>query len=429
MRRSTAGVTEHPQSLLICDLTQSHASFGGGGVGTFLREKRDYVLARTPHRLLQIVPGAEDRIIEDGRHIWAEVGAAPVRGSPNYRFILRTGVVRDILRRYRPDIIESQCPWILPWTAINHRRRHPGTALVAGYHTDFPNGQIHRVAASLFGATVAAGLRRASFGYADITYRAFDRVYALSNGARDMLRARGLAHVDVLGLGVDTRCFSPIHRDPAWRRSLGLEGDGPLLIYAGRLDNEKRAGVLLEMFRLLPPQLGAAMVLIGHGKLREGIMAEAAGLPIAFPGYITDRAELARALASADIYVSGMADETFGISVIEAQASGLPVVGVAAGAMVERVPRHTGLLGPVDDAAVMARNVAKVWAGDAAGMGRAARDHVAGRFGWDRTFERLLGEIYPRAMARARERALEAAGPLGGGLARRFAGGRGSGTG
>ena len=104
-----------------------------------IKEKRRHILARTNHRLLQIVPGPEDRIIEQGRHIWVEVGADQVRGSPNYRFILRTGAVRDLLERYRPDVIESLCPWVLPWTAINYRRANPQAALVAGYHTDFPN--------------------------------------------------------------------------------------------------------------------------------------------------------------------------------------------------------------------------------------------------------------------------------------------------
>ncbi|MEV9417915.1 hypothetical protein AB0360_26820, partial [Klebsiella pneumoniae] len=93
----------------------------------------------TPHQLLQIVPGPEDRVTVNGRHIFAEVGAEPVRGSPNYRFILRTDAVRDLLEHYRPDIIESLCPWVLPWTAINHRRDFPETTLVAGYRTDFPN--------------------------------------------------------------------------------------------------------------------------------------------------------------------------------------------------------------------------------------------------------------------------------------------------
>ncbi|HCB75353.1 MAG TPA: hypothetical protein DEP91_04150, partial [Sphingomonas bacterium] len=115
-------------------------------------------------------------------------------------------------------------------------------------------------------------------------------------------------------------------------------------------------------------------------------------------------AGLARALASSDIYVSAMADETFGVSVLEAQAAGLPVVGVTGGAMPDRVPAGLGMLGPVDDVAAMARNVEAVWAGDAAGMGRAARDMVVAGFGWDRTFERLLGEIYPAAMAVSADR-------------------------
>lgn len=97
--------------LLICDLTQSYTPHGGGGISTYLREKRDYVLARTPHHLLQIVPGPQDRVTVEGRHIFAEVGARPVRGSPNYRFILRTHAVRELLAEYRPDVIESLCPW------------------------------------------------------------------------------------------------------------------------------------------------------------------------------------------------------------------------------------------------------------------------------------------------------------------------------
>src|SRR5690349_23413287 len=82
------------------------------------------------------------------------------------------------------------------------------------------------------------------------------------------------------------------------------------------------------------------------------------------PGYVKNRAELARWLASADIYVSGMADETFGVSIVEAQASGLPIVGVEAGAMIDRVARETGRLGPIGDSDAMARNILDVWGGD-----------------------------------------------------------------
>ncbi|MBY0392169.1 MAG: glycosyltransferase [Novosphingobium sp.] len=392
------------ERLLICDLTQSYAPHGGGGIGIYLRQKREHILEQTGHRLLQIVPGPEDRVIEQGRHIWVEIGADHVRGSPNYRFILRTSAVRKVLEQYRPDVIESQCPWILPWTAIGHRRAFPDTALVAGYHTDFPNTHVYRVGSQLFGDFVGRGLRQLVAGYAHITYREFDRVYALDQAMVDVLEGYRLSHVDVLSLGVDGQTFHPARRDPGLRRELGLPETGPLLIYAGRIDNEKRADRLITMFRALPASLGASLVMLGDGKLRETLMEAAQGLPVAFPGYVGDRGEIARMLASADIYVSCMADETFGLSVLEAQASGLPVVGFASGAMVQRVPPALGKLVTLDDTAAMAQAVVDVWQGDRAGMGQRAREHVTTRFSWKQTFETLLGEVYPRALAKSAAR-------------------------
>ncbi|WP_083554626.1 glycosyltransferase [Novosphingobium sp. NDB2Meth1] len=392
------------ERLLICDLTQSYAPHGGGGIGIYLRQKREHILEQTGHRLLQIVPGPEDRVIEQGRHIWVEIGADHVRGSPNYRFILRTSAVRKVLEQYRPDVIESQCPWILPWTAIGHRRAFPETALVAGYHTDFPNTHVYRVGSQLFGDFVGRGLRQLVAGYAHITYREFDRVYALDQAMVDVLEGYRLSHVDVLSLGVDGQTFHPARRDPGLRRELGLPETGPLLIYAGRIDNEKRADRLITMFRALPASLGASLVMLGDGKLRETLMEAAQGLPVAFPGYVGDRGEIARMLASADIYVSCMADETFGLSVLEAQASGLPVVGFASGAMVQRVPPALGKLVTLDDTAAMAQAVVDVWQGDRAGMGQRAREHVTTRFSWKQTFETLLGEVYPHALAKSAAR-------------------------
>ena len=390
--------------LLICDLTQSYSPHGGGGVGVYMAEKRRYVVERTEHRLLQIVPGPEDRIVEDGRTIWCEIGAEPVRGSPNYRFILRKDKVREVLAQYRPDIIESMCPWILPWVAIRHRRAFPETALVGGYHTDFPEAQVYRVASGLFGHQPARFLRFLSCCYGEITYREFDKVYSVGAATLSILERMKVA-AEVLPLGVDTRLFHPDKADRAgFRREIGLDPTGPLLVYAGRIDNEKAADVLVEMAHLLPRDLDAALVLIGDGKLVDELKARAVGLPVVFTGFVKDRAKLARALASSDIYVSAMPSETFGLSVIEAQACGLPVVGVAGGEMVARAPPGTGLLGPVGDAAAMAANVAALWAGDWRAAGRAGRRLVESHYDWSATFDRLCGAIYPAALARARAR-------------------------
>ena len=390
--------------MLICDLTQSYSPTGGGGVTTYLRAKRDYILNHTGHMLMQIVPGPEDKVTVDGRHIWVEVGADPVRGSPNYRFILRTGKVREILAQYRPDVIESLCPWVLPWTAIHHRRAFPETTLVAGYSTDFPNAHVYRVASAKFGTLLGKGFQWLSYGYCEITYREFDWVYALSPEICAVLSRHNVPRNSTLQLGVDTELFAPDKRDPGYRAEIGLGGDGPLLAYAGRMDNEKRAHKLIEMFRALPDSLGAALVMIGDGKLADQLRAESQGLRVHFTGFEADRQRLARALGSADIYVSAMPDETFGISIVEAQAAGLPVVGVASGAMVDRVNSAIGRLGPVDDAQAMAENIVQVWRGDHKTMGLAARAHVLDRFSWNRTFDDLLTGIYPRAIAHTNQR-------------------------
>lgn len=394
------------EPLLICDLTQSYSPHGGGGIGVYLAEKRRYILEHTEHRLLQIVPGPEDRIVENGRHIWCEIGAEPVRGSPNYRFIMRKDRVREVLAHYRPDIVESMCPWILPWVAIRHRRAFPETALVAGYHTDFPDAHVYRVASDLLGHQLGRFFRFLSCCYGEITYREFDKTYTVGETSLPILN-RMKVDAEVLPLGVDTTVFHPGKADrAAFRREIGLDPSGPLLVYAGRIDNEKSADVLIDMARALPRELDAALVMIGDGKLVDELKARAEALPVAFLGFIDDREVLARALASSDIYVSAMASETFGVSVIEAQACGLPIVGVAGGEMVARVPHGTGLLGPVGDAAALAANVAALWQGDWQTAGQTARRLVESRLTWPATFEKLFGEVYPAALARAHARSV-----------------------
>jgi glycosyltransferase involved in cell wall biosynthesis len=97
-----------------------------------------------------------------------------------------------------------------------------------------------------------------------------------------------------------------------------------------------------------------------------------------------------------------MADETFGISIVEAQASGLPVVGVAAGAMIDRVTDSVGRLGPVGDSKTMARNIIDIWGADRGLLSEHARAHAL-QFSWERSMEALFGQVYPAAFARRAE--------------------------
>jgi alpha-1,6-mannosyltransferase len=383
---------------LFCDLTQSWSDVGGG-VRTYLLHKRRHILTSTPHRHLMIVPGARDGVVEQERVITVTIASPHVPGSSHYRLMLRNGAVRAVLERFRPDLIECQDAYNLPWAAIGYRKGAPETALVAAYMTDFPTVYVERPLSKLFGSAIAGGLGRICYSYCGALYRRFDGVFALSdNGGAAKLRSLGIGDVPIVPLGVELGEFGPGRRDPGLRHKLGLTHDQPLLIYVGRLDGEKKPDVVVEAFRKLPRALGAKLALIGEGPLREQI--EAAGdTNIVVPGYVTDRAELARWLASADIYVSAMADETFGIAIVEAQASGLPVVGVAAGAMIDRVTDAVGRLGAIGDSDAMARHILDVWASDRARMGSEARAHAL-QFSWERSMEALFGHIYPAAFAR-----------------------------
>jgi alpha-1,6-mannosyltransferase len=383
---------------LFCDLTQSWSEMGGG-VRTYLLQKRRYILERTKHRHLLIIPGARDEIVEDGRATTVTIASPHVPGSPNYRLLLRNRAVSASLERFRPDLIECQDAYNLPWAALGHRKRFPATALTAIYMTDFPTVYLERPLGKFIGRRLAGVLGRAGYAYCRSLYSRFDAVLALSeNGGAAKLRALGVGDVDVVPLGVELDDFRREGRDPELRRELGLADDQPLLIYVGRLDGEKKPDVVVEAFRKLPPELGARLVLLGEGPLRATI--EALRDPnIMMPGYVSGRPELARWLASADIYVSGMADETFGVSIIEAQASGLPVVGVAAGAMLDRVDDSIGRLGPVGDSAAMAANILALWRSDRGAMAERARREAL-QYSWERSMDLLFARIYPAAIAR-----------------------------
>ena len=404
MSRHDPDPVRHGGPKLFCDLTQSWSDVGGG-VRTYLLHKRRHILESTPHRHLMIIPGARDEVVEEERAVTVTIRSPHVPGSPHYRLMLRNGAVRAALERFRPDLIECQDAYNLPWAAIGHRRRHPDTALIAAYMTDFPTVYVERPLSKVLTKPVASVIGRICYAYCGLLYRRFDSVFALSrNGGGAKLRALGIEPLEIVPLGVELGEFGPARRDPRLRATLGVSDDQPLLIYVGRLDGEKKPDVVVDAFRRLPDALGAKLVLLGEGPLRSDILA-LRDERIIMPGYVKNRAELSRWLASADIYVSAMADETFGVSIIEAQASGLPVVGVAAGAMIDRVASGTGRLGPVDDAAVMSTNILEVWNSDRTAMGEAARAHAL-QFSWVSSMEALFGHVYPAAFERRRERLL-----------------------
>jgi alpha-1,6-mannosyltransferase len=382
----------------ICDMVQAYAA-GSGGVKTYLHEKRRYLLAQTDCEHLLIVPGRTDRVTRDGRATTVEIEGPLVRGAGAYRFIGRVDKLLRILGREAPDLVEVGDPFLMPWVARYHRWRRR-TPLVGFYHADFPRAYCRSYAERALGDAAGRAAEFLADAYARSLYGACDAVVAASPALHARLASWPLRRLDFVPLGIDLDGFHPRRRDRSLWAGLGVDPAARVLIYAGRLDAEKRSDLLVAAFRRARLPGPVALVLVGTGPLREKILASRREDPrIHLLPYQGDRRELARLLAAADLYATAGPHETFGLSVIEAQASGLAVVGVAAGALLDRVRPDTGWLAAPDSAESLARALETALRSDTARRGAAARRAVEAEFSWERTFGQLLG-LYGGLLAR-----------------------------
>jgi len=191
--------------------------------------------------------------------------------------------------------------------------------------------------------------------------------------------------------GVDLGRFSPARRVP------GALGDGINVLYAGRLTREKGADLLADAFLAAHARDPRLHLVLAGGGPEEALLRDRLGAHATFLGWLEGDA-LADAYASADLFLFASRTDTFGQVLLEAQASGLPVVAVAEGGPCSIVADGvTGLLRPADAAALADAVLALAADPDArARLAGAARAAVAERT-WDRALERL-GDGYRRAL-------------------------------
>ncbi|MCF7984907.1 MAG: glycosyltransferase [Thiohalocapsa sp.] len=405
-----------------CDLTLAYTETSGG-IRTYIDAKRRYIAENSNDEHVLIVPGEADRISTEGRLVKMEIRSPLIPGCQPYRFFWRPAKVRHALEQAAPDVVELGSFFVSPWAAFRYREECRSVArscLVSAYfHTDIAHAYVgaplHKFLAegaqeisdtlAQWGEKISGALESSAEETFGAIFRRCDLTFAATPVQAARIAEYGVQGTYVVPLGVDLSQFSPRRRTAAWREQLCVGDDDLLLVYCGRLDAEKAVHVLVDAYAAL---LGNAdgprfhLAIIGDGPLREELLQRARDLPrLHVLPYLRDRAAYARALASADIYVTAGAHETFGLAVVEAQASGLPVVGVAAGALTERVAEDRGRLGPVDDAAAMADNIRAV-AHDRDRLGAAARAYVlSAGFSWTRSFEKLL-TVYEEAMAAQR---------------------------
>jgi glycosyltransferase involved in cell wall biosynthesis len=265
-------------------------------------------LHRRGHDVLVIAPRGER----------SGFAGAEVREVPTFsiRFVYggrRWGLplprVAGFLRDFQPDLVHVVNPVLLGMAGVWAARR-AGIPLVASYHTDVTRyaGFYHLGwLRPLIRRVVGALHRSAVINLATSIRRCSD------------LRALGAADVRLWRRGVDLELFHPSRRTrPAGDADAGRVG----ALYVGRLGQEKS---IHRLTPLVEPAGRVDLTLVGDGPDRERLTQRFASAPVTFTGTLHGPA-LAETYANADLFVFPSTTETLGLVLLEALASGLPVV-------------------------------------------------------------------------------------------------------
>lgn len=270
------------------------------------------------------------------------------------------------LAEYRPDLIIMTdverffllSAWRIP--GVSYAKNH-AIPYMAEYHTD-----VYNFSATYPGwqwlRSIIRNLRLTSY-----LYHQLDRTICPSVAASKSCEEMGIRNAHIVRFfGTDISTYNPTRRD---RRCLepwlsDREKDNQVFIFLGRLGFEKRVDLLIEAFaRLQSRKPNISLLIVGDGP--DNVVSQLKRLAqqvenIHFTGFMLGEMK-ANLLASCDAFCSPSPYETFGLTVVEAMASGIPIVTVNSGGVSDYiVDGVNGYLVPPDDVEALANCLEQV---------------------------------------------------------------------
>ena len=287
--------------------------------------------------------GTDGMVVDDGGAPRTEVPSVP---APIYKEIRLAApawrTVRAVAERFRPDVVHCATEFMIGRMG-RRAARLVGARWCTSYHTDFA-----RYTEAYHVPFLRGPLQRSIARF----HASAARTFTPSEPSAQDLRSLGVGTVEVWGRGVDTEQFHPRKRSLAAREGFHI-GHAFTFVHVGRLAAEKRVDCLIDAFaaleRSLPPG-SVRLVIAGTGPSLPALRARATP-GVSFLGTL-DRTRVLPALyASADAFLFSSTTETLGLVVLEAMASGLPVIATPAGGVADNLrDGENGLAFPAHDA-------------------------------------------------------------------------------
>ncbi len=258
-----------------------------------------------------------------------------------------------------------------------------GLPAVGIYHTDFP--QYVRI------LTDDSFMETLTWNYMHWFYNQLDIVYVNSEDYRKCWIERGIPseRLRILPRGLDTKLFHPTKRDRSFWTARGLREGEVGMLFVGRVSKEKNLDLIVSATRRLAEwRTPVRPIIVGDGPYMpelKRLLGDAI-----FTGYLGGE-DLAKAYASADLFAFPSTTDTFGNVILEAQASGIPVIVSDVGGPRDLVANgQDGFVTKANDAAELANAIRQLADNPAlrASMGEAGRRRVEDR-DWSEAFEKF----------------------------------------
>ncbi len=252
------------------------------------------------------------------------IPARPFFLYPSLKLAMPSRKVGALLGRLQPDLVHVVNPAVLGVAGIYYGRKLR-LPMIASYHTHVPNY------ADYYHLSF---LKPLLWRWIRTLHNRADLNLCTSQAVLSELSRRKFRNVHLWKRGVDTELFRPQRRDARMRSRLsGGKPEKTILLYVGRLASEKGIDRIREVLDSSPD---ICLALVGDGPHRSALEKHFQGTNTVFTGFLHGE-ELAKAYASSDIFVFPSTTETLGLVILEAMASGLPVVASLSGPTSEQV--------------------------------------------------------------------------------------------
>lgn len=269
---------------------------------------------------------------------------------PECRFTIPNPVhLSKAFKQFQPSLVHVATPFNLGLLGNHYARKHK-VPLVASYHTNFDQYlQFYNI----------QWLEPLYWRYMNWFHQPCRKVYVPSATTLGHIGAKGLANLEVWSRGIDTERFRPHVDKHEVLSAYGIDPGKFIILYVGRIAAEKNIDVFMNVIDALPQHIheNSHIILAGDGPLLPSLAEQYKRDNMTFTGYVQGK-PLADLFAAADVFLFPSEHETFGNVVLEAMASGTPVIGAASGGVRDIVQDGvTGYLRPPGDIAGFVRSV------------------------------------------------------------------------